>query len=86
MRFILVLSLKGHPQNFTCFSTQGQSSDLIGASVKPTFWPWRISWRSKRRLHLTFGTQTLMGAILSYFCHMDTGRHHCRIFPLAYEW
>ena len=53
-------TLKGHTHNHTCSRTQGRSSHSKGASVRPTCWSWRASWRGRKQMEFTLATYTVM--------------------------
>ena len=67
--------------------TQVGSSNMKVLWVRPTCRSKKVSWRCRRQLELTLGTQTLVaGNFESSFYHMVTGatKLHSGILPLAY--
>ena len=73
-----------------CTKTQGESSDSIGAWVRPTCWSHRVSWGGRGQLWLTVGTRTLVEEALGNihwhelswrlpFWHQDLAPTACRL-------
>ena len=56
-------TLKRLTQNLTYYRTWGRSSNLKEAYVRPKL-IWRVSWRCRKQLELTLGTQTPAAALL----------------------
>ena len=54
--------------------TQSRSSKMKWSLVRSTWCSWSISWRDRRQVELTLGTEMLVAAILgSSSQHVDTG-------------